>query len=297
MKYINFQKISNPASIFLAVLIFLAACQSHPQVSEEAKSNAGAYIDGLSQQGFDRNKGVPLPALVEPIETKISGLNYWSENLKFVVAGMVENPTNKWYRFYLKVTFRSASGQPVKVNSEDQVYIPVATSVIPPLGRSSFCWNFDQFAFSEPVASCEITVAGGTKEAEKLQLSASDQSMLNAKSGIASDPSKSADSSDMAKAEILGCQVSANIYNPFDKPVMKPMTQVIIYGKDQKIWYATVAPIDSSDQMIFAAKSGPIQPKEKRLIGMGILFQALPAELQKVGVLNIELLPFDGTSN
>lgn len=278
-------------------ILTLAACQTSNTTdpAAEAKANAGAIVEGVSGLGVDRNKGVPLPAEVQPVETKIYEENSWEENQKFVVAGMVDNKSGKWQRLFLKVTFKNAAGNPVKVNGEDQVYLPVATSVVPPLGRSTFCWTFDQFAFSEPIKTALVESAGGIPAQPKNLLTAEDISMVSVQSGQASAISQNPDSAKVLNTTAVGSQISCNVLNPFDKTVLKPMTQFVIYGNDSKIWYATVVPIDSSDQMVYASKSGPLAGKEKRVVGVGILHRAMPAGLQKVGIHRVEFLPFDAT--
>lgn len=239
---------------------------------------------------FDRNKGIKLPAAaLDSAKITITDVNYWVENQQFVVAGILSNDALVWQKIYLRVTFQDANGKPVEVNGEPEMFIPATTNSVPPRGRSGFCWTWDMDKFSAPPARCTVSAAGAQQVSPKPIIVALDPSMVNVMTGGA----KSVLDTNV-QTTLAGHQASFAIFNGTDLVAQKPMVQMMIFGTDNKIWHSNVLVADSTDQVIYAGKSGPLMPREKRVIGFGMLLSALPAELQRVGVGRLEYFPFDG---
>ncbi len=284
-------KILNTA-IFAAFLLAIG-CSTCQQTGEEsANANKPGEARPAAPTPIDpseRNKGIHVPdGGIEP-QVNIVDLNYWYENQQFTIVGYCENHATNWQRLFLKVSFTDAQGKPLQVNDQPICYIPVASGVVPPSGRSAFSWTWDAFVFSGGTpAKCEVSGAAAFPVSAGVQLVALDPNAVQAMA-VQNVPL----SDTTQKAKPIGTQVSCTVYNPFEQEAKRPMTQVVLWGKDKKIWWAAVAPVDSSDVVIVSEHAGPMKAKEKRKVGTGVLHSAMPQGFQNAGFWKVEFLPFD----
>jgi len=232
------------------------------------------------------NKGISLPPGTITAIVSISELNCWVERGQFFVTGICDSKADEWQKFWLKMTPMDAEGRPLKVNGDTSSMFVTFSDAVPPYGRTSFFAGWPLEAFSGTPDSCIVTGAAA------LPVNPGPILVTSAQSGVRMlVPASPGDTVNVEKA----WQVSVTIENPLDLPAYHPRIELLLYGTDKRLWFATVLNPDDPDQKsyLFSERQGAMEPKEKRNFGANITYDNLPQALQSKKIGRVEFQPFE----
>lgn len=217
----------------------------------------------------------------------ISNLNCWVEQGQFLVTGVCDNGASEWQKIWLQMIPMDADGHPLKVNGDTSSIFPTFSDAVPPHGRTSFFAAWPLKAFSGVPATCIV------KGASALPVPSGPILIAVKKSGVRVLVPQSP--GDTVTKEIAW-QVNVTVENPLDLTAYHPRAELLIFGKDQKLWFATVLnPEDEQQkQYVKAEKDGPMEPHERRDIGANVFYDKLPGALKEQTIDHIDFYPFEG---
>lgn len=226
------------------------------------------------------------PASADTAHVRIGDLNCWTEQGQFFVVGTCDNRAGTWQRIWLRMEATDNSGQPLRCNDQPSAVFPTCSRAVPPLGRTSFLVGWPLTAFSGRPANCKVTGAGAMLESPGAVLIGTEQSGVRV---LAPDPA------DASKTIEKGWQASVLIQNPLNLPAERPCTELLIYGKDQRLWFSQILDPNAPAlrDILSSTGSGPLAPQEQRRVSTQIFYPNLPQPLQKSGIGRVEFLPFD----
>lgn len=229
-----------------------------------------------------------MPADAKPVEVQISNFNCWKEGDNFYVTGICNSQSDQWQKIWLRMEPKDSAGAALYFDGSAGVEFPVFSAAIPPRGRSSFFKGWPLKFFSKIPDTCQVTAAGAvSKEAGPVLL-------VEGLSGVRMLSPVNPGSDSSANKEI-GWQISVTLSNPLTMKAQDPSIELLIYGKDNRLWYASLININDPKirNNIHADDYGPIPAGAKRLISTKISYGNLPhqIELQKIG--KVEVLAFE----
>jgi hypothetical protein len=237
------------------------------------------------------NETPPKPALLPPQATaptavNISNLNYWVEADRFFVVGICDNLSNDWQKILLRMA-PMKNGKPITVNDAVDAVFPTFSDAVPPRGRTSFMAEWPLGAFSDTPDSCTVTGGGAIPMSPGPILIATEQSGVKMLVG-----EKVGDSLVMVEK---AWQVNVLVENPLDVQALHPRVELLVYGTDQRLWFAGVLnPEDPQQkQVVNAEHEGTMAPQEKRRIGANVYYNSLPQALKDKKIGRIEFHPFE----
>lgn len=227
-----------------------------------------------------------LPAHADSASVRISQLNCWTEQGQFFVVGICDNRAATWQRIWLRMEPTDSQSQPLLFGGQAAAIFPTHSRTVPPLGRTSFLAGWPLSAFSGQPAQCRVSGAGAVAESPGAVLVGTEQSGVRM---LAPDPT------DAAKTVEKGWQASVLLQNPLNLPTERPCAELLIYGKDQRLWFSQV--LDPSDPalrgVVSSTGEGPLRPQEQRRLNAQIFYPNLPQPLQEAGIGRVEFLPLD----
>ncbi len=224
----------------------------------------------------------------QPVDVQISDLNCWVEKGYFLVAGLCDSKTSKWLRIQLTMTPIDSKGHPTTLKGEASATITCHSDAVPPLGRSSFfaAWPLTDFAALPD--SCLITNALAVDVPEGPILLATAQNSVRIMRPT-EGPSSASDQKEIA------WDVSTVLENPLSSPAKHPKMELLLYGKDKRLWFAQVVDPESDvfKKVLRSNGQGPIPAGAKRQYNIYVSTQMLPEELQKQQIGKADILPFE----
>jgi hypothetical protein len=234
--------------------------------------------------GLSDNPALPSGTITAIVT--ISNLNCWVEQDQFLVTGICDNGSDEWQKIWLAMVPMDASGRLLKVNGDTSSIFATFSDAVPPRGRTSFFASWPLKAFSGIPDTCMVKGAGA------LPMPAGPILVSAQQSGVRMIVPQSA--SDTVGVE-LAWQVNVEVENPLDIQALHPRVELLIYGKDQRLWFATVLnPEDpQQSQYVNAEKGGPMEPHEKRRIGANVYYDNLPQALKDKKIGRVEFQPFE----
>lgn len=89
--------------------------------------------------------------------------------------------------------------------------------------------------------------------------------------------------------------MTGTVLNALPVVAARPMLEVLVWGKDNRLWLATLLdPGDPAVQNFFHFdRSGPMDPGEERAFTLQVFYQTLPKALQEIKIGRVEILPFE----
>lgn len=235
-----------------------------------------------------KSESQEMPAHAAAIQVDISNLNCWKERGNFYVTGICSNPTDQWQKIWLRMEASDSTGEARYFNGAPGVVFPVFSAAVPPRGRSAFFQGWPLKFFSKLPDTCRVSGAGAlVKEAGPVLL-------VEELSGVRMLAPLSPGSDSSANME-RGWQISANLSNPLEMTARHPRLEILIYGKDNRLWFANVLnPEDRALSKVLEMEgSGPLKPGSKRRFGTQISYGNLPQQLNTKKIGRIEMLAFE----
>jgi hypothetical protein len=267
---------------FLLLALLTGNCQndqSVPKASTPVTSPSAAISN-------------PLPIGIEliPKEAKetvanVNSVHVWVDKGNLCLAGIISNMSPKWSRFWLEAKPVDQKGSSLALSGHAGVVLTPYSKAVPPSGRTSFFASWPVSSFSGLPQNFTFTTWSveekpgpilAIPETSSIQMSVPQQSGQNLKPEVA-------------------WQMTGPLVNPLNMVADHPCIEVLVYGKDDKLWFATV--LDTKDQnmrQIFQwDKEGPMKPKETRQINLQVYSIGMADALKDMGIKKIDLLPFN----
>jgi len=244
-----------------------------------------ALVLTFCKQTTDRkaeNNG--MPANAAPIQVQISHLNCWTENGQFFVTGICNSPSDQWQKIWLRMEALDSSGKTVS----EGIVFPVFSAAVPPRGRSAFFQGWPLADFSGTPDTCRVTGAGAVGQAAGPVL------LVEGLSGVRMLAPANPDSGAAASSE-LGWQISAELSNPLEQTAEHPRLELLLFGKDNRLWYAAVLnpEDDRLKEVLNMEGTGPLLPASKRRFGVSVDYANLPEALKTQKIGRVEMLAFE----
>lgn len=234
--------------------------------------------------GLSTNPVLPSGTITAIV--KISNLNCWVEQGQFLVTGTCDNVPGEWQKVWLEMIPMDAEGRRLKVNGDTSSIFPTFSDAIPPHGRTSFFASWPLKAFSGIPDTCIVKGGAALPVTTGPILVATERSAVKMLV-----PGKETDTVGVEVA----WQVNVVVENPLNIPALHPRVELLIYGKDQRLWFATVLNPEDEQQKPYvnAEKDGPMEPQEKRRIGATVYYANLPQALKDQKIDHVEFHPFE----
>ncbi len=227
-----------------------------------------------------------LPPNAQPPDVSIHDLNCWSEQGQFFVTGICVNESNTWQKIWLKAEPMDKDGKPLKIQGFDAVVLPTFSSAVPPKSRTSFFAGWPLADFKGLPDSCRVAGAGS------IQKPAGPILLVEQVSGVKMLAPQQAG---QPATEEIAWQINAVLNNPMPVAAAHPRLELLLYGTDKRLWLSTLLnPEDpQTKQMLSLEKEGPMQPGEKRQVGVYAFYERLPAALKEKKIGRVEMLGFE----
>ncbi len=174
-----------------------------------------------------------------------------------------------------------------KTVSEGVVF-PVFSAAVPPRGRSAFFQGWPLADFSGKPDTCRVSGAGAFGQAAGPIL------LVGNLSGVRMLAPGSPGSGSAASTE-LGWQISAELSNPLERTAEHPRLELLLFGKDNRLWYAAVLnpEDDRLKEVLTMEGTGPLLTASKRRFGVSVDYENLPQALQTQKIGRVEMLAFE----
>ncbi len=249
----------------------------------------GALVLTFCKQSTDQkaeNNGIPANAA--PIQVQISHLNCWSEGGQFFVTGICNSQSDQWQKIWLRMEALDSNGKAVKWKGDAEVIFPVFSAAVPPRGRSAFFQGWPLGDFSGTPDTCRVSGAGAIGQQAGPVL------LIEGLSGVRMQAPANPGSGAAASSE-LGWQISAELSNPLERTAEHPRLELLLFGKDNRLWYAAVLnpEDDRLKEVLKMEETGPILPASKRRFGASVDYTNLPQALQTQKIGRVEMLVFE----
>lgn len=230
-----------------------------------------------------------LPEKMDTVSVDITQLHSWVERGQFFVAGLCDSREMVWRRIWLKIQVQDSAGNPVMLKGQPTAIFRAHSDAVPPRGRTSFFVGWPLSDFSAVPDTCTVTGAGSIEVPKGPILIALEQS------GVRVLPPKDPKDPDGPRVE-KAFQTNVVLENPLNEPAYKPRLELILYGRDNKIWFVQVIkPEDPAfEKIVVADGKGPFPAQSKRRFGVFITYDNLPQYLKDLLIERAEVLPFEG---
>ena len=247
----------------------------------------------LGQQCGDRAVPVaaPLDAVVLPDnavtpDVRVSDLNCWVEQGQFFVTGICSNESASWQKIWLKAEPMDLSGKNLTIHGAPSALLTTFSGAVPPKGRTAFFAGWPLSEFAGMPDSCRISGAGA------LQVSPGAILLMEEVSGVKMLTSHQAVE---AASDEIAWQINAVLNNPLPTASEPPRLELLLYGTDNRLWYSTVLNPDDPQmkKIVSLEKYGPLQPGERRRVGVYAYYDGMPQALKSLKIGRVELLAFE----
>lgn len=233
-----------------------------------------------------KNNGMPADAA--PIQVQISHLNCWTERGQFFVTGICNSQSDQWQKIWLRMEALDSKGKAVSRKDDAEVVFPVFAAAVPPRGRSAFFQGWPLGDFSEQPDSCRIVGAVAVVQQAGPIL------LVENLSGVRMLAPGSPGSAAAGSTE-RGWQISAELSNPLERTTEHPRLELLLFGKDNRLWYAAVLnpEDDRLKDVLKMETAGPLPAGSKRRFGASVDYANLPQALQTQKIGRVEMLAFE----
>lgn len=251
-------------------------------VSACGNTNDGASADALvAPNGISTQ---PMPPQTDTAEVSFRDLNYWTENNLFCIATLVDNNGIDWRRIWVRIELLDSTGQVIEINNEPFMTVRALADAIPPRGSSAFFVAIPFSQLSGVPTSCRLSGAGSVRqEAGAILISG-----LNSGYRV-----QKPDPKDPTKVQEIAFQASTTIENPLPLTAQRLRIVLLIYGKDNKLWFVQRMNPEDPQEKIKLEGAGPMGPGEIRKLSCPISYEMLPKKLQEVLISRVDVQAFE----
>jgi hypothetical protein len=225
-----------------------------------------------------------IPAGADTITVGFRDLNYFTSNDHFCIVGIVDNPSNAWQKIWLRAYLKDSTGNIVLINGDSSVIVRAFSDAVPPRGATAFFVAVPRGQISGIPVGCTMEGAGAVRRPSGAILLTSEIGGVRV---LYQDP---ADTSKM-KETVFNLQ--ATLENPLDMNAYHPRIVLLVYGKDEKLYFTQVVNPDKRSSPIRQERDGPLAPGEKRKFTCPIYYEMLPEQLQNSLIGRVAVQAFD----
>ncbi|MGI9158885.1 MAG: hypothetical protein ACR2K1_03950 [Saprospiraceae bacterium] len=232
-----------------------------------------------------------MPEKSDTFEVVFRDTNFWIEGDSiFCVTGIVDNKRMNWQKIWLRVDMTDAAGSPVSIKGKDALILRAFSEAIPPFGASSFFYTIPLKRLSARPSNCTFSGAAAQNVAEGPILVGGMQSNVKAFSG----PDTFANTDDRLESAWL---ITTDITNPLPLISNHPRLNVLVYGRDQKLWFSQVLnPEDTLTKMVVMQPPAPITGGTSASAFFQVNYGGLPNVLNQTRIGRIDVMLFDARS-
>lgn len=227
----------------------------------------------------------PMPGTADSARVAFHDLNYYTSDGQFCTVAIVENLSPQWQRFWVRISLLDSTGATLRINQDTSIVVRALSDAVPPRGATAFFSAIPLGQISGVPVSCRVTGAGAVPQTSGpilLAVPAGGVRMLIA------DPAKPEETTEKL------FQASAVIENPLELMAGRPRIVWLLYGKDEKLYFAQALAADKNQQILILEKEGPMMPQEKRNVRSPIHYEQLPTALREVLIGRAEVQAYEG---
>ncbi len=234
----------------------------------------------------------PIPEKSDTFEVVFRDTNFWIEGDSiFCVTGIVDNKRMEWQKIWLRVDMTDAAGAPISIKGKDALILRAFSDAIPPFGASSFFYTIPLKRLSARPANCKFSCVAAKNEAEGPILIGGMQSNVKAFSG----PDTFSNIDDRRESAWL---ITTDISNPLPLVSYHPRLNVLVYGRDQKLWFSQVLnPEDTLTKMVVMQPPAPIGGTASASAFFQVNYGGLPNILNQTRIGRIDVLLFEARND
>jgi hypothetical protein len=260
-------------SFFVSIGFFSAACGGN---FGTADAPGGIAPGGISSQ--------PMPEIVDSAEVAFRDLNYWTENNLFCIATIVDNTAPFWRRIWVRIELLDAAGQVLKIDGAPNMVVRALADAIAPKGASAFFVAIPFSQVSGVPVSCRLSGAGAV---------AQNPGPILLSSEIGGVRMLQPDPKDSTKTVETAFQASATLENPLDLTAEHPRVVLLLYGKDEKLYFVQMLDPEDPKKLITLERDGPMIPQERRKMYCPISYAMLPQKLRELLIGRVDVQVYD----
>ncbi len=223
-----------------------------------------------------------MPKTVKPAKVVLKDVNCWTEGDMFYVAGLIDSEEFFWKRFWVELEVIDANNQVLKVKSDSFAVVAAHSYATPPRGRTSFFWSAKLSDIAGTPDSIRLHGAQGLDVTPGAILLISNQSGVRMLSGDGKDTTNE-----------LGWMVTGTLENPLPQAANSPCVDLLLYGKDQRLYFAQALDMNRDTSIIKTSAWGPMLPEERRGFGFNISYEFLPTPLKEQKIGKLDILAFE----
>lgn len=230
----------------------------------------------------------PMPPDAAPANVVISDLHCWVERGHFYATGICDNAATEWQKIWLKMEPFDKSGKSIQINGGPDAVFTTFSDAVPPKGRTSFFAAWPLEAFSGVPDSCAVKGAGAELAAPGAIL------VVLENNGVRMLVPDTIGVDSLISVE-KAWHVTAIVQNPLEYQAARPRLELLVYGTDNLLWFATLLNPDdpAQKQLLFAEREGPMEPQEKRRFSVSVTYDNLPQALKDKKIGRVEFQPFN----
>jgi hypothetical protein len=223
-----------------------------------------------------------MPKDVKPSKVVLNDVNCWTEGDMFYAAGIVDSEEFFWKRFWLELEVLDANQNLLKVKSDSFSIVPAHSYATPPRGRTSFFWSWKLSDIGGAPDSIRLHGAQGFELFPGAILLVSNQHGVKMLSSTVKDSMNE-----------LAWMITGTLENPLQQSADRPCVDILLYGKDDRLYFAQTLDLNQDTTIIKSSVWGPMMPAENRAFGMNISYEALPAPLKAQKIGRVDILAFE----
>ncbi|MDX2135658.1 MAG: hypothetical protein SFV52_12770 [Saprospiraceae bacterium] len=226
----------------------------------------------------------PMPKeATDSVQLTFSDVHYWSEAGYFNVVGLANNTDYRWRRMWVRITPLDAGGQPLSVDKQPGVVVPVMADAVPPRGRSSFFASIPLDKIDGTPADCRLGTAGVTEVESGPILIPAEISGVR----ILVHPEGGGEPRE------TGWTTRVSVTNPLPFEARHPCLEALVYGKDGKLWYSQLLDPLVDSTVVMQEYPGPIPAEGSKWMAFNISYQGLPQALRDSLIRNVDIQCFN----
>lgn len=249
-----------------ALLAFMEACNFGSDTTEK----------------FKKLEDTPMPKNTKVSQAHLTDVNCWSEGDMFYAAGIIDSDDNFWKRFWLELEIIDANQQLVLVKTDSATVVPGHSWATPPRGRTTFFGSWKLSDLKGTPDSIRLKTVQG------VELNAGAILIVSNQRGVRMLANGTKDT-----INELAWNITGTLENPLPQYAENPCVDILLYGKDNRLYFSQVLDLNADTTIIKSAAFGPMLPNEKRGFGLSIGYEALPTPLKELKIGKVDILGFE----
>lgn len=229
-----------------------------------------------------KQEDTSMPKDAKAAQAHLTDVNCWSEGDMFYAAGIIDSDDFFWKRFWIELEIIDANQQILLVKSDSATIVPAHSWATPPRGRTTFFGSWKLADLKGTPDSIRL------KSAKGIELKAGAILLVSNQRGV-----RMLSNAEKDTMNEFAWTITGTLENPLPQYAERPCIDVLLYGKDNRLYFSQVLDLNSDTTIVKAGAWGPMLPNEKRGFGMNIGYDALPAPLKELKIGKVDILGFE----